>query len=995
MNARPGRFRSALVFLGFSLLLACGDESPVQVPVAEAPAELSPSTPVSRTLPGKPDSASAISVTFHADSGTTYTLKVKGIRASDSLFILDEQGRRPWVTALPFQSGGDSVTIQFPALSTGMRTLRIVAPGGSVVQVTESVKSGLPSTVIPPDQREPDSTRNLAHAVTVADGWIKGTLHTGTVPDQDWFRLETDSGWTYKVEVMDSVKMYASSLEVFGSDSATVIPLAYGSATWPSFGKGTFRIRVSGTDNSGVRYRIRITRTAGVPVGGYAADGWESDDSRVTAKSIPTDSTVQARTLHGWQTTSDVDWITFPVDSGKTYVIRLSHDFKSLAPLLWTGDSTSKRLGSIATKTGTGSVSVDTFPCVRSGKVHVQISSSTPGGYALAITSRQGIEERFVPDVGEPDNDSLHAMRVKAQQLDLVRALDGNDTDRVRLMLTGNTCHEIKLFNLDSSRAIQAKAGSMGREIPKRDSLVVRSCTFTPDSVNLLITTRAWSIDSRLRYRIMATETALPVDPLESDGSPAQAALIEPGRNPVRRWVMSGDQDWMKVPVTAGRNIALKVVSDSGKESTSWEAYDGVAATDKPQGGLLQAQQDTRTGQVFFPVAKTGFVFIHVQAGATAPVWYSVSAQDLAWDSLETLEPTPLTADSTPGQALLNDGESDAFLVRVKAGQSYAWSIRSGGAQTAFGYVFDMDKVLAGSETVPKDSNGIFTAAKDGTVRIFVENTHYQLKLASPNPAKLRVWPISNDAFEPDGTLATARALSIDGPALGGTLVSNEVDAFRLPIDTGTIVHFTLSGDNLAGAKLQLSSVNDTGRSLDLDAADAASGGGWYFIPNGLKYTYYDNAAGNWVSLKSTEAILKLSGVSGTVGNYSIRATKVTGSDAYEPDGFYSHTPSLDSVESHTLTALDVDRFTLPSTPVDTGYVMVVDCAKPLQVHIDNGTTSSSSVKITSDGTRTTYRFRSVTTTGPTGFTGNGMDIRVWAQSHVDVIPYTIRIGQE
>ncbi len=132
------------------------------------------------------------------------------------------------------------------------------------------------------------------------------------------------------------------------------------------------------------KYRIRMTNASTSQIYGYSAnfsisgvnaDTYEPDNTRGLAKDIPTNGSVQARTL----TATDLDWIKFSVQAGQSYWIKVATPTTtSLA--VYADSMATSTLGSSSTSNPSVLVAATT-----TGTYYIQVSGYNYGNYSLSV----------------------------------------------------------------------------------------------------------------------------------------------------------------------------------------------------------------------------------------------------------------------------------------------------------------------------------------------------------------------------------------------------------------------------------------------------------------------------------------------------------------------------------------------------------------------------------------------------------------------------------
>lgn len=124
-------------------------------------------------------------------------------------------------------------------------------------------------------------------------------------------------------------------------------------------------------------------------------DAYESDNSYTSANNIETDGTSQSHTIH---TYTDVDWLKFSAESGKTYTIKSTGSTDVYAYLIDTD-------GSSVLDEGDDTMTDYNFEiewtCQNTGVYYIQIEGFESGAYGVSVESRR---ERSKSDISGKKN---------------------------------------------------------------------------------------------------------------------------------------------------------------------------------------------------------------------------------------------------------------------------------------------------------------------------------------------------------------------------------------------------------------------------------------------------------------------------------------------------------------------------------------------------------------------------------------------------------------
>lgn len=577
MNALLRRCRGAILLVPFLLLAQCDEDG--GNPASPAPrrsVDLAVGAPFAGTLAAD-SSRDTLRATFLCDAGTTCELQVPDTLRKLSVRVLDTVGAKVFVLDASYSP--KTHRLQLPCTRSGVYVLEISGPGGTRVAATLGVTPGYPQNFVLPDAFEPDGDLSKARRVQTDSVWTRRTLHSGSSPDVDWFAAALDSGWTYTFQRADSGRLYASSASAWTTDSVMIAGPTAGDIVVPAFSAMPVRFRVDG-DPEGVRYRLRLVASRGLPAGGIGADAWESDDLRASAKPLPTDGVARSATLHGMGASADVDWIRLAVDSGTTCRITLVDSSNGMSIAVFDADS----IPVPADVSRIGDEVRLAIPADRAGSWWLRLAGRRATRYAISATDSAGIPAWYRRDSWENDDSMARAKKLPAGGAIQARTLHGNpggtgDVDWIRVGVDSGTTLRLVLeaasslpsHELRDSAGAQltpeTRRGSSGRV--ETDTLLLPS--LRTGDVFLRVAGTA-SLDS---YRVAATlvpgvpSWMLP-EPGEPDSGIATAGAIPELPSVLDRRLVPGDVDWIRVRVPAWSRVIVTARTLASGRGNAW-----------------------------------------------------------------------------------------------------------------------------------------------------------------------------------------------------------------------------------------------------------------------------------------------------------------------------------------------------------------------------------------------------------------------------------------
>lgn len=174
---------------------------------------------------------------------------------------------------------------------------------------------------------------------------------------------------------------------------------------------------------------MAVTTEDSFPKDFQPRDAYETDGTAAKAKLIPADSSVQSRTLHGFEgSVGDVDAIAFMGDSGTTYTLRYRSATAGATVRAFLPDTS--YWPEIATTNsivaGEEVVTLE-VPIEKTARYHFGVLHSKKVlGYKIALTSKAGLPERMNPDRYENDDIMTRATPIATDSTVQRHTIHGN-----------------------------------------------------------------------------------------------------------------------------------------------------------------------------------------------------------------------------------------------------------------------------------------------------------------------------------------------------------------------------------------------------------------------------------------------------------------------------------------------------------------------------------------------------------------------------------------
>mgnify|MGYP000920900423 CR=1 FL=1 len=633
-------------------------------------------------------------------------------------------------------------------------------------------------------------------------GSIIGELETSY--DQDWFKVSLTAGRLYAFDL----KGAASG---GGTLSDTNLRLLDPSVSYVSFDSdsgmgpdarlvyspvvdGTYYLDVSGGGNSvGGTYTL------------VAADIGADDHIGSSATTSPL--TMGGTTAGNIQFYNDVDWFRLELAAGRVYVFEMQGgDTGGGVPLgtfLLLLDGSSHQL---ASNTGYGT----------SGNAMISYSPDTSGTFYLAAQSTNngtdlstGSYTITASDLGADDHGDDIAT---AGTLAMGGTASGNlqysgDQDWFKVDLTAGRIYAFDLKGAssgggtlaDPSLSLIDGAGYyLGFDADSGGGTDAR-LVYSPLSDGTFYLSAFNSSSATGTYTLTASD-------LGADdylANPSTAGSITVGGTASGNIQFSGDNDWLGIELTAGRNYVFELKGAASGGGTLPEAtLYLLSGTGEYQTLGTNVGMGSTISTSFSPLYSSTY-YLSVQSNSTGT--YTLTATDIGGDDYSGGIDTTgtLVAGGAASGAHEIPNDQDWFRIDLTAGRIYAFDLR--GAASGGGTLSDPRLALLDGAATPiahtgyngmgADARLIYSPSSDGTFHLSAEGI---------NNATGTYTLVATDLGADDypGGSSTNGLLSMGGTATGTIQFSDDRDWFRIELTAGRVYSFDMKGVDSGGGTL-------------------------------------------------------------------------------------------------------------------------------------------------------------------------------------------------
>lgn len=766
------------------------------------------------------DLLDTVGISFRADSGYTYEFRLSSSVAMIDSKILMPSGAEAPSTSPYISRGGafwaDSLVV--PSGKSGTYSLVLIGIGSTAYTIELKASKGLPEGFAPADEFEADNAKSTAKSISADSVVQHRTIHGigAEDNDEDWISIKCDSGKTYKVHYKDDgLNNGWMSVGVYASDSTKIsTSMVFNSSTgvssdaFPVVRSGTYFVRAIAT--SALSYTLAVTDSQGIPVT-MVPDAYENDDVRSAAKLLPTDSTVQKRSIHGSaEDPADRDWIALKCDSGYTYYVHYwTEDYSpDLHVDIVTPDTTVDFLQqpyvigqSRISTTLKRYISTSRFSVTKAGLFAINVYTDKAQTYSIAATRSKGLPEEEYPDAFESDNTLKTAKPIptdRTVQRHTLPPFEGSSS---------NADVDWMSMKCDSGHTYKIHANHIGFEtelvVYSADSIEVPTLFAIEDLDTTYILDRQFPVTKSGTYYLRVAKEfgggyTYQVHVSDSLGLPlwARPDIGEPDQGADAAWRLSDstrldrrlegpkDTDWVRIPVEANRLYSVATTNEDYVTSDAYLVADLFDSTGRIVATQSVLDDGYSRGQTYYSLAD-GFIKLRLSSkGATTSqvIPYSVRVTSKAilrdlWESDNTLKSAvSISSDSASITRWVGYRDVDWMRIQADSGRRVTvWvDLPNPGLPLNF-FLFSPDSaIVAGSSIDAWYSTGKFSylPVENGPLYLYVGISTENDKV----DYAVRVENFPLDSTEPDGGLSTARLISTDSTRTKSVLSGTDAD---------------------------------------------------------------------------------------------------------------------------------------------------------------------------------------------------------------------------
>ncbi len=751
--------------------------------------------------------------------------------------------------------------------------------------------SGSVSISLLVDNSEPDNTRGTARIVEVNGSSLTGMLGNY---DTDMFKFAAKKDSCYKIIVSNALNI---RLTLLRPDSS--VYLSSISSTEPS----TLSFKCMETET----YYFTITYTnysSGNQKNSYTCsvntlplDSYEPDDSMHQATLLPVDGTVQTHTC----SSIDVDWMKCKIRKGYYYLLKIN------GAGYGTGIYTDKK--ALITNLGTNDSLFFWGVASSDSIVYIKIGNEQTNGYNgsnMILNSYTISVTEFPIDQYEPDDDPVNTRLIRVGEEAIKGALITNDIDWVKfnvkagstydILGTGNTSFKIGLYKSSDFTYISSRSSGLHNAYTATsdDTIYLKIGEWSGTTIS---TFRATSTIKSPVYEYSIKVNTIQNDTFEYDNTLKSAKPITTDGTIQKRIFTAGDTDVIKFNaiadssylITVSSTYRIRLFSDSSTIlRTQYNSSNSSA-------GITLKWMCTVSGTYYFDIIKPDM-------GNSLFLEYTVSVKTFKNDPFEPDNimsmATILDTTKTPPTHTLIQNDVDWYKFTVHPGIMLKFSTTGTRNLPVWGYSSKNDSLYY-SDTFP---SYLLWSNFDTTTEIYLKIGPLSEKTikAHENDSltcyySLKADPLYNDTYEPDNSMKTASAITLNEKAQSRILMYKERDYIKLDCVKDSSYKVTLS--NI----LKMSLINASGNILytrSWPSAGTLNSFKWTCLESGSYYVKIDSTSQNW-SIQGDN--FKIS--------YTISFESAQG-DKYEPDNTAATATLIkaDTVKQHhSLFILDVD----------------------------------------------------------------------------------------
>lgn len=776
---------------------------------------------VSGTFQGMTYSMDFDTIPFVIDSGWTYRIVVATTEYSFQREIIKANG-----DDFPFELVRGTETEQqidtLVVLGSHRDTLRMIISGvaGTTYSATLLRTEGIPKGSFAADAFEMDDSRTSARKLVPDSGFQNRTLHGSgaRTEDQDYIAIPCVAGRAYQVRLSGEGD-YDPEFEIVKPDGIWLVPSVRQEWTKDSRWELSRRfvaqesrpyfVTVDGSWS--LAYRISVVTESDIP-STTSADAFESDDLSSQARPIPTDGTWQSRNLRLLdEQTTDVDWLTFHADSGRTYIIHTRNDRELQMRLIHPDTLECDYLDSSRWEDWEWH-RYKAFSTHRSGTFRLEVKGYPDSWYKIAVESKPGmLAGEFPVDPWENDNSRDRAKMVATDSSVQHRTFHtvpgwssvSEDVDWVRfeadsgfvykLVVDGMDRSQVVIYDEDTTTPLLVKVAPEDKEYATRNEFTLPSGRKGSYQIRLdadresgsydLAISRSRGIDStQVQDRFEPDNSLLAASHLASDGNWQQRTihLLLDGES---------DPDHLVFAVDSGKLYSFrseggdKLLTYSFRKNDSVFHYVVDTTIDGVRTFLLPAVEDGKC-----------HVTISAQKSVSYRVALSVAVGLPAWGALEEGEPDhgmasafllPDTAREVNRAIVAND--TDWTGIRLRKGFQYKFFAKTIGTHILYMSFWDSARRSGWSSNYvdSKGSTWMVEPNVDKTYFLYAAVYRGQNALRLPYHLEYEALPIPGDSMEDDPDISHPSRLAVDSASAMRATRKGDNDWMRIDVESG------------------------------------------------------------------------------------------------------------------------------------------------------------------------------------------------------------------
>jgi uncharacterized protein YkwD len=475
------------------------------------------------------------------------------------------------------------------------------------------------------------------------------------------------------------------------------------------------------------------------------SDAHEPNDVPAAGTSFAVGSTQS----HAFCVSGDEDWIAFEATAGNLYRIETSNLASGADTVMELYDSNRETVLASNDDGGDGLASLIEYPADQAGtyylKLHQYGNTGDPAyTYDLHIDSSTP-EVQAVTFEYPSDGQILH---YEGHYLFKVYAIDGADRYEWRFSQNGT---ELLLDENDNEYGIFAGTEAHNAFVAGDAEVQVRARVGG-----------VWTDETTITIQLVASndETACN-DQYEPNNSQMDANTLVAGITQSHTFCVDGDEDWLTFSPTAGTTYHIETSNLAPGTDTVMELYDRDGRT------MIALDDDSGDGLasvIPFDVGVSGTYYIKLrQYGNTGDTSYTydVHVRAIHFDNVPTPHPAPVFEYPSDGQVLNYEGSYLFKVQPVDNAQLYLWEFSQNGnelwSESVHGQSSDNEYGIHNDN----DAHSLFVPGNvDVRVRTWVDGSWSEAAVIT---IELRAddTPTCDDAYEPDDSVAAARALEV------------------------------------------------------------------------------------------------------------------------------------------------------------------------------------------------------------------------------------------